>query len=95
MNLSALNKIRCRFLDQSTGMPVPGVIASLSVGMGSATKSARLPVGTLCTDATGYMSFDLKPVNLQFSVSLRSWSICFIRENYSNRATASCGPVAT
>ena len=65
MNLSALNKIRCRFLDQSTGMPVPGVIASLSVGMGSATKSARLPVGTLCTDATGYMSFDLKPVNLE------------------------------
>lgn len=62
MDLSILKKIRCRFLDRSTGMPVPGVIASLSVGVGDATNSAKLPVATLCTDATGYMSFDLKPL---------------------------------
>lgn len=60
INLTLLKKIRCRFLDRSTGMPVPGVIASLSVAVGDAATSAQLPVATLCTDATGYMSFDLK-----------------------------------
>jgi len=62
MNLSLLKKIRCRFLDRSTGMPVSGVIASLSVAIGGAPKLVQLPVATLCTDATGYMSFDLKPL---------------------------------
>ncbi len=62
MDLSLLKKIRCRFLDRSTGKPVPGVIASLSVVVGDAPNLAHLPVGTLSTDATGYMSFDLKPL---------------------------------
>jgi hypothetical protein len=62
MDLSLLKKIRCRFLDQATGQPIPGVIASLSVAVDDATRSAQLPVATLCTDATGYMSFDLKPM---------------------------------
>mgnify|MGYP001585925833 FL=1 len=62
MNLSLLKKIRCRFLDRSTGRPVPGVVASLSVAFGDETKSTRFPVATLSTDATGYMSFDLKPL---------------------------------
>lgn len=62
IDISLLKKIRCRFLDRSTGMPVPGVIASLSVAIGDATTSAQFPVATLCTDATGYMSFDLKPL---------------------------------
>lgn len=63
MNSSLLNKIRCRFLDRSTGKPVPGVIANLSVAIGDPLNLAHLPVATLCTDATGYMSFDLKPVS--------------------------------
>jgi GH25 family lysozyme M1 (1,4-beta-N-acetylmuramidase) len=61
IDLSLFKKIRCRFLDRSTGDPLPGVIASLSVG-GAATNSARFPVATLCSDATGYMSFALKPL---------------------------------
>lgn len=62
MNLSLLEKIRCRFLDRTTGAPVPGVVASLSLGIGDAKKSVHLPVATLGSDATGYMSFDLKPL---------------------------------
>lgn len=62
MNLSLLKKVRCRFLDRSTGVPVGGVVASLSVAFGDETKSIRFPVATLFSDATGYMSFDLKPI---------------------------------
>lgn len=62
VNLSDLKKVRCRFLDRRTGMPVPGVVASLSVAFGDETQSTRFPVATLCTDTTGYMSFDLKPL---------------------------------
>ena len=63
VNLSLLKKIRCRFLDRSTGQPVPGVIASLSVMVGDLPNNlVQLPVATLSTDATGYMSFDLKPL---------------------------------
>ena len=60
VNLSDLKKIRCRFLDRSTGMPLPGVVASLSIALGDGVQLAHLPVATLCTDSTGYMSFDLK-----------------------------------
>lgn len=60
INLSLLKKIRCRFLDRSTGRPVPGVVASLSIAVGDEANSAQLPVATLCADVTGYMSFDLK-----------------------------------
>lgn len=60
-NLSLFKKVRCRFLHRSTGQPLPGVIASLSVRVGDPANLAQLPVATLCTDATGYMSFDLKP----------------------------------
>lgn len=63
VHLSLLKKIRCRFLDRSTGTPVPGVVASLSVKVGDPpNNSFQLPVATLCTDATGYVSFDLKPL---------------------------------
>ncbi len=62
ISLSLLKKIRCRFLNRSNGTPVPGVIASLSVEVGDATNSVRLPIATLCSDATGYTSFDLKPL---------------------------------
>ena len=61
-NTSIFEKIRCRFLDRSTGMPVSGVTASLSVAVGVPPNSAQLPVATLRTDATGYMSFDLNPL---------------------------------
>jgi hypothetical protein len=60
INLSLLKKVRCRFLDRSTGRPVPGVVASLSITAGDGANSAQLPVATLCADVTGYMSFDLK-----------------------------------
>ena len=62
VNVSILKKIRCRFLDRATGVPVPGVVASLSGATGDETNSIRFPVGTLSTDATGYMSFDLMPL---------------------------------
>jgi hypothetical protein len=63
MNLSLLEKIRCRFLDRSTGTPVSGVTASLSVLIGDPpNNTVQLPVATLCTDAAGYMAFDLKPL---------------------------------
>lgn len=55
-----LPKIRCRFLDRITGKPVPGVSASLALGVGNANASMRIPIGTLCSDATGYLSFDVK-----------------------------------
>ncbi len=61
-NSSMFKKIRCRFLDRSTGLPVSGVTASLSVAVGDPPNSAQLPVATLCADATGYMSFDLNPL---------------------------------
>src|SRR5215475_4979022 len=62
IKLALLKKVRCRFLDRSTGMPVPGVIASLSVAVGDGANSALLPVATLRADTTGYVSFDLKPL---------------------------------
>lgn len=63
MSASILKKIRCRFLDQSTGKPVKGVIASLSVKFEAGDgKSNLIPLSTLSSDATGYMSFDLKPI---------------------------------
>lgn len=62
MNLSTLGKIRCRFLHHTTGKPVSGVVASLSISLGESVSSHNLSVGTLCTDATGYLSFDLKPL---------------------------------
>jgi hypothetical protein len=62
LDLSLLKKVRCRFLDCDTGQPLPGVIVSLSVAVGDGSRSAQLPVATLCSDATGYMSFDLKPI---------------------------------
>lgn len=69
VHLALLRKLHCRFLDQSTGEPVPGIIASLSVAVDDAPTS-RLPVATLCADATGYMSFDLKPlIDLGFATT--------------------------
>ena len=61
-NLSILRKIRCRFLNRATGSPVAGVIANLSVSVGDDDAVLRIPVGTLCSDRTGYASFDLKPL---------------------------------
>src|SRR5437773_4495994 len=61
-DLELLKKIRCRILDRSNGKPVAGVVASLAVSIGEADKPVRIPVGTLRSDATGYLSFDLKPL---------------------------------
>ncbi len=61
-NLSILKKVRCRFLDRITGSPVPGVVASLSVSIGDDDAALRIPVNTLCSDRTGYTSFDMKPL---------------------------------
>ncbi|HEU5135087.1 MAG TPA: hypothetical protein VFU13_08085 [Steroidobacteraceae bacterium] len=55
-----LKKIRCRLLDSKTDLPVAGAVVSLHAGL--AEKGSRLPVGTLCSDKTGYVSFDLGPL---------------------------------
>jgi hypothetical protein len=46
-------------LDQSSGRPLAGIVVSLAVSDGG---RAHLPVGTLCSDGTGYVSFDLGPL---------------------------------
>jgi len=56
ISLKRLTKVRCRLLDKGTGQPLAGVVVSFSVGV--AEKS--IPVSTLRSDATGYLSFDLK-----------------------------------
>jgi len=61
--MDALTKVRCRILDESSGAPVAGVVTSLFVEVSGGTNS-RFPVGTLCTDSTGYVSFDARSVGL-------------------------------
>ena len=53
-------KVRCRLIDRRTGQPVPGIVVSLSVSVDGATRA--IPISTLSSDATGYLSFDLKPL---------------------------------
>jgi len=60
IQLALLKKVRCRFLCTDSGGPVAGIVASLAIGMGEASNRIRVPLGTLCSDATGYVSFDLK-----------------------------------
>ncbi|HRH47367.1 MAG TPA: LecA/PA-IL family lectin [Panacibacter sp.] len=55
-------KIRCRFIDQQTGKPLKGVVASLSVLIEADAGVTKIPFATLISDATGYMSFDLIPL---------------------------------
>src|SRR5262245_30931773 len=61
IELSRLGKVRCRLLNRSTGRPVAGVVVSLSVELGEKAK-AQIPVSTLSSDGTGYLSFDLQPL---------------------------------
>lgn len=58
ISLKRLTKVRCRLIDKATGQPLAGIVVSLSVGLDEAAKS--IPVSTLRSDATGYLSFDLK-----------------------------------
>lgn len=62
IQLSALQKVRCRFLRRQGGTPAAGVVATLSLGFGEGSARRKVPVGTLCSDHTGYMSFDLGPL---------------------------------
>ena len=64
LNSVMLPKLRCRFLDRVSGEPVRGVIASLSLRFDPASGMAQLPVGTLCSDGAGYVSYDLKQIRL-------------------------------
>jgi hypothetical protein len=59
ISLRFLKKVRCRFLDGKSDQPAAGVVVSLHAGLGESGKSARFPVGTLCSDSAGYVSFDL------------------------------------
>jgi|GEM_PF-2430743 len=61
ISLKLLKKVRCRIMDRTTGQPLAGIILSLSVAIGDGKKSA-LPVSTLSSDRTGYVSFDLQPL---------------------------------
>ncbi len=56
--LALLKKVRCRFLCPGSGAPVSGIVATLAIGFGE----SRIPLGSLCSDSTGYVSFDLKPL---------------------------------
>jgi hypothetical protein len=58
--LALLKKVRCRFLCKESGAPVAGIVASLAIELGTSARSARVPVGTLCSDGAGYVSFDLR-----------------------------------
>ena len=60
ISLKKLMKVRCRLIDRRTGQPVPGIVVSLSVSVDGATRA--IPISTLSSDATGYLSFDLKPL---------------------------------
>ncbi|MDE2117577.1 MAG: hypothetical protein KGJ19_03165 [Betaproteobacteria bacterium] len=62
MKLEMLKKVRCYFLNETTAAPVAGVVASLTVQTSDSADASQFPVTTLCSDAAGYVSFDLKPV---------------------------------
>lgn len=53
-------RVRCHVLDQASGEPLGGVVVSLSVRPGDDGAAPAIPVATLCSDPTGYLSFDLQ-----------------------------------
>jgi hypothetical protein len=59
ISLALLKKVRCRFLSQQTGAPVPGIVVTLFLGRGDTSDHPRIPVASLCSDGAGYVSFDL------------------------------------
>src|SRR5437870_4067474 len=61
ISLKHLKKVRCRLLDQTTGQPLAGIVVNLSLAIGEEAKSS-IPVSTLRSDTTGYLSFDLQPL---------------------------------
>lgn len=61
ISLNQMKKLRCRFLDRKTGQPVSAVVVHLSLPIDDEAKRS-LPISTLRTDATGYVSFDLQPI---------------------------------
>jgi hypothetical protein len=60
VSLRRLKKVRCRVLDQASGEPLGGVVVSLSVRPGDDGAGPAIPVASLCSDSTGYLSFDLQ-----------------------------------
>src|SRR5690348_3667868 len=61
-NLKLLRKVRCRLLDQDSGQPLPGIVVTLALGTGEDGDGPHIPVSSLSSDATGYLSFDLQPL---------------------------------
>lgn len=61
ISLKTLQKVRCRLLDRKSARPIAGVIVNLSVALDGDKKSC-VPVSTLRSDTTGYLSFDLTPL---------------------------------
>jgi hypothetical protein len=59
VDLKGLKKVRCRFLNRRSGQPLAHIVATLYA---VEQESFLLPVATLRSDATGYMSFDLQPL---------------------------------
>src|SRR5437870_3278020 len=59
INLRYLKKLRCRLLDKTTSQPLAAVVTTLAVALDN---RSSLPVATLSSDATGYLSFDLQPL---------------------------------
>ncbi|MCB9453075.1 MAG: hypothetical protein H6672_16690 [Anaerolineaceae bacterium] len=57
ISLNVLKKIRGRLLRQTSGMPVAGVVVTLSVAI---EENSHVPISTLKSDSTGYFSFDLQ-----------------------------------
>lgn len=58
MNLKRLGKVRIRLLDRTSGQPVAGIVVSLTIGIDQT--GPRIPVATLKSDSTGYLSFNLQ-----------------------------------
>ncbi len=63
MKSPLFNKIRCRFFDKAGSKPVKGVIATLTAIVTNDNSQIKLPLATLASDATGYMSFDVTTIS--------------------------------
>jgi len=61
IDLRLLEKLRCRLLERGSDKPVPGIVVQLSIPLGD-QPGRGVPVATLVSDATGYLSFDLRPL---------------------------------
>ncbi len=58
-DLRKMKKVRCRLLDSSLNKPVPGVVVTLAAAVGEIQDNRRIVIGSLASDSTGYVSFDL------------------------------------